>query len=141
MKPGLSKDFFNPYAKFSHSSLTLNDYLAIDRTILANERTLLAYGRTALAQVIVGGGAVKLFSSPLLTLLGGAFLTGGVATMLIGWHRYRHTDRLLQAALLSQIGEAKHPLEQKLAESDEQQKQESKPAASSDSRKPASPQS
>lgn len=131
MKPGMSKDFFNPYAKFSYESLTLNDYLAIDRTILANERTLLSYGRTALAQVIVGGGAVKLFSSPLLTLLGVAFLTGGVATMLIGWHRYRHTDRLLQAALLSQTGELQHPLEQKLAEADEKKKQEDKPAETS----------
>lgn len=130
MKPGLSKDFFNPYAKFSNRSLTLNDYLAIDRTILANERTLLAYGRTALAQVIVGGGAVKLFSSPLLTLLGGVFLAGGVATMLIGWHRYRHTDQLLQAALLSQTGELKHPLEEKLAEAEGKKKQEAETAES-----------
>ena len=128
MKRSLSKDFFNPYAKFSSASLTLNDYLAIDRTILSNERTLLAYGRTALAQVIIGGGAVKLFSSPLLTLIGGLFLAGGVATMLIGWHRYRHTDQLLQAALLSQTGELKHPLEDKLAEAEGKKKQEAKAA-------------
>lgn len=112
----MDKDLLNPYARFSNRSLTLNDYLAIDRTILSNERTLLAYGRTALAQVIIGGSALKFFDSPILTLLGWAFLAGGVATMLIGWRRFRHTDRLLRAALLSQTGGPAHPLEEKARE-------------------------
>ncbi len=122
--PAMNRDFFNPYSRFSNHSLTLSDYLAIDRTILSNERTLLAYGRTALAQVIIGGGAMKFFASPVLLLLGGMFLAGGVITMLIGWRRYRHTDRLLRAALLSQTGEREHPLEEKLAEVSQLEKEE-----------------
>lgn len=106
----------NPYVKFRDRSLTLNDYLAIDRTILSNERTLLAYGRTALAMVIIGGSALKFFASMVLIIVGWLFLAGGVIVMFIGWRRYRHTDKLLHAALLSQTGEGEHPLEEQLAE-------------------------
>ncbi|HRQ72775.1 MAG TPA: hypothetical protein PLU35_07090 [Phycisphaerales bacterium] len=38
----------NPYEFFRGRDLTLNDHLAIDRTVLSNERTPLAYGRTAI---------------------------------------------------------------------------------------------
>jgi putative membrane protein len=114
----MDEDFFNPYSRFGSSSLTLNDYLAIDRTILSNERTLLAYGRTALAQVIIGGSALKFFDSPALTLLGWLFLAGGVVTMLIGWRRFHRTNRLLRAALPRQTGALNHPLEEKPAAAD-----------------------
>jgi len=109
---------YNPYTKFRNRSLTLNDYLAIDRTILSNERTLLAYGRTALAMVIIGGSCLKFFDSIILVVIGWLFLAGGIIVMAIGWRRYRHTDRLLHAALLSQTGEGEHPLEEKLAEAE-----------------------
>lgn len=105
---------FNPYVKFKKRSLTLNDYLAIDRTILSNERTLLAYGRTALAQVIIGGSALKLFDSLALAVIGVVFLIGAGVTMFIGWRHYRHTDDLLRVALMSQTGETEHPLEEKI---------------------------
>lgn len=136
----MDKDLFNPYAKFSNRSLTLNDYLAIDRTILSNERTLLAYGRTALAMVIIGGSALKFFDSAVLTVIGWLFLAGGVITMFIGWRRYRHTDRLLHAALMSQTGEGEHPLEEKLAEADVKEKEKAK-AAKSTARQESPPES
>jgi len=109
----------NPYRRFRDHSLSLNDYLAIDRTILANERTLLSYGRTALAQVIIGGSALKFFDSFSLNVIGWIFLTAAVITMLIGWRRYRHTNQLLHVALESSTGEGEHPLEEKLAASEE----------------------
>lgn len=115
-------DKLNPYQRFSNHTLTLSDYLAIDRTILSNERTLLAYGRTALAQVIIGGSALKFFDSMVLTVIGWVFLIAAVITMLIGWLRYRHTDRLLHAALLSQTGESEHPLEEQISKSGKDQK-------------------
>jgi putative membrane protein len=102
---------YNPYSKFDGRSLSLNDYLAIDRTILANERTLLSYGRTALAMVIIGGSCLKFFDSPVLAVIGWSFLAGAAITMLLGWRRYRHTDRLLRAALVRKTGEEEHPLE------------------------------
>lgn len=110
----LTKKIRNPYARFRESSLALNDYLAIDRTVLANERTLLSYVRTALTQVIIGGSALKFFDSDVLTVVGVLFLAGGVVTLIIGWRRYRHTDQLLRVALESQTGEEEHPLEDDL---------------------------
>ena len=138
----MDKDLFNPYAKFSNRSLTLNDYLAIDRTILSNERTLLAYGRTALAMVIIGGSALKFFDPGILTVVGWLFLVGGVITILIGWRRYRHTDRLLHAALMSQTGEGEHPLEEKLVEAEAKEKEKAKAkAAKSTARQESPPES
>jgi len=109
----MDKKYSNPYARFRDQELTLNDYLAIDRTILSNERTLLAYIRAALAQVIIGGSALKFFDSFALTVLGWLFIAGAVVTMLVGWQRYRHTDHLLREALLRQTGGKEHPLEDK----------------------------
>ena len=36
-----------PYTQFKKEELILRDYLAADRTALANERTLMAYIRTS----------------------------------------------------------------------------------------------
>lgn len=85
----------NPYERFRGRELTLNDRLAIDRTILANERTLLAYGRTALAMLIIGGSAIKFFDSAWMIALGVPFLAGAAAVMAIGWARYRRTQSRL----------------------------------------------
>lgn len=111
---------FNPYARFRDRSLTLNDYLAIDRTILSNERTLLSYARTALAQVIIGGSLLMFFDSLALIVIGWLFLAIAIVIMAIGWRRYRHTDQLLRVALESQTGEGEHPLEEKLAQAEEE---------------------
>jgi len=115
----MDKDYSNPYDRFKNHELTLNDYLAIDRTILSNERTLLAYGRTALAQVIIGGSALKFFDSLLLAVIGVVFLIGAGVTMFIGWRHYRHTDQLLRMALMSKTGETEHPLEEKIKQVEE----------------------
>ncbi|MBF0209128.1 MAG: DUF202 domain-containing protein, partial [Oligoflexia bacterium] len=47
-----------PYSNFIGDQLILRDWLAIDRTILANKRTLLAYIRTSMAFFISGITAV-----------------------------------------------------------------------------------
>jgi putative membrane protein len=86
----------NPYARFAGRDLTLNDLLAIDRTVLANERTVLAYARTALAMLAVGGSAIKFFSEVWIQLLGVPFVGGAVLVMLLGWLRYRRTAATLR---------------------------------------------
>lgn len=45
----------------NNHKLTLRDFLAIDRTRLANQRTLLAYFRTALILLVTGISLAKLF--------------------------------------------------------------------------------
>lgn len=100
----------NPYEKFRDRELTLNDYLAIDRTILSNERTALAYGRTALAMLVIGGSAIKFFTQWYMWAIGGVFIAAAVVVAVIGARRYRSTARSLAVALERQTGDPGHPL-------------------------------
>jgi putative membrane protein len=88
-----------PYERFRERDLSLNDYLAVDRTELANERTLLAYVRTAIALLITGVSAIKFFASPWITATGVAFIAAATLTVAIGWRRYRQTNQRLATAL------------------------------------------
>jgi len=116
--------FRNPYEKFSSQKLTLNDYLAIDRTELANERSLLAYGRTAIALLITGVSAIKFFEYWWIWGAGAVFIAGAAAVMLTGWRRYRWMSRRLAAALEQQTGESTPPLDKAAGEKKEEEKRE-----------------
>lgn len=100
----------NPYSRYRGKDLTLNDHLAIDRTILSNERTFLAYSRTALALIIVGGSCIKFFASIWMTGVGGIFIAAGGLVALRGWQRYERMQALMGAALDLQTGKTEHPL-------------------------------
>ncbi len=89
----------NPYVKFRGHTFTLNDYLAIDRTVLANERTLLSYTRTALTMLVIGGTCIKVFDSHWIEVVGVIFLGLSLLTFIIGWRRYRHMRAWVNAAL------------------------------------------
>ncbi len=47
--------------KETEQSMGIADYLAVDRTIMANERTLLAYVRTAVGLLIAGLALIRFF--------------------------------------------------------------------------------
>lgn len=114
--------FRPPYSRFRGQKLTLNDYLAIDRTVLANERTFLAYGRTALALAVVGGTCLKFFDTPWIHALGIGLIVVGISVAARGWMRYFKTKQLLATALTHQTGAAEHPLkEKKVTESPEKE--------------------
>jgi putative membrane protein len=89
----------NPYLRFRGQSLSLNDYLAIDRTVLANERTLLSYMRTALTMLVIGGTCVKFFDSIWIEIVGVVFLLASLAVFIIGWRRYLRMRTWVGAAL------------------------------------------
>jgi len=76
------------YGKFTEEELILRDYLAIDRTVLANERTFLAYIRTALTLFVAGVSFVQFFDSALVEIVGWAFIPVGIVTFIIGLLRY-----------------------------------------------------
>lgn len=101
---------FNPYHRFSDKELSLNDYLAIDRTVLSNERTLLAYGRTSLAMLAVGGSCIKFFDSFWIGLIGVVFIAGALVTAVYGVSRFRRMQAYVSVALREQTGTAEHPL-------------------------------
>ena len=101
----------NPYVRFRGQALTLNDYLAIDRTVLANERTLLSYTRTALTLLVIGGTCIKFFDSIWIEIVGLIFLLAALATFVVGWRRYLRMRAYVGAALEHRVseGESKQP--------------------------------
>lgn len=104
----------NPYQKYRGKELTLNDHLAIDRTILSNERTVLAYARTSLAMLIVGGSVIKFFETVWIQALGPVFIGFGIAVALRGWSRYEQMKVYMEAALDERTGSSEHPLEKSI---------------------------
>ena len=95
----------NPYVRFRGQALTLNDYLAIDRTVLANERTLLSYTRTALTMLVIGGTCIKFFDSIWIEIVGLIFLAGALGTFIIGWRRFLRMQAYVGAALEQRANE------------------------------------
>lgn len=105
-----------PYHRLKHRALTLTDYLAIDRTVLANERTALAYARTVLALVVVGGTCIKLFDAWYMAAIGIVFIAAALVFAVLGWRRFRQTQRGLSAALELHIAETEQTADPALAE-------------------------
>ena len=80
-----------PYLKFSENELILRDFLAVDRTVLANERTFLAYIRTALTLFGVGASFLQFFGLLWIKLIGVLFIPVSVAVFLLGAVRFQKT--------------------------------------------------
>jgi putative membrane protein len=71
------------------SKMILRDYLAADRTKMANERTLLAYLRTALVIFATAVTLIKLFPEDnALLIVGIIFIPFSVAIFIFGVHSY-----------------------------------------------------
>jgi putative membrane protein len=74
----------DPYTDFQREDMILRDWLALDRTVLANKRTFLAYGRTAIALMALGIAFVKLIDHPFFELAGFSLMAIGVVVFFIG---------------------------------------------------------
>lgn len=86
----------------AHSSLSLTDQLALQRTRLANERTLLTYVRTCLA--LVGFGLALLqFHPERGGRLGFTALAVAAVVLLVGVLRFRVHRRRLAACELAAV--------------------------------------
>ncbi len=92
------KESADVYSDIDHSKLILRDYLAIDRTILANQNTFLAYIRTALTLFAAGLTFIKFFDSRVLEYIGWAFIPIGVITFVVGLIRYNRLRATLSKA-------------------------------------------
>jgi putative membrane protein len=77
-----------PYDNFDPREFIVRDWLALDRTILANERTFLAYGRTALTLFIAGLTFVKFFGHVAYAAIGYVFVLAGFVIFALGLRRY-----------------------------------------------------
>jgi len=63
--------------KFPRNEMILRDFLAIDRTMLANERTFLAWFRTSISLIAGGGALLKLD-------IGFEYLLAGYLCIIVG---------------------------------------------------------
>ena len=92
----------DPYSEFNHDQMILRDWLALDRTVLANKRTFLAYGRTAMALVVLGIALVKLIDHLLLEVAGFGLMAFGVLIFLVGLREYRTNQNRFRRLLAAE---------------------------------------
>ena len=78
------------------NEMILRDYLALDRTVLANERTLLAYLRTFIGTFSAGIAMVKFLDIPLTNIIGYIFVAVSPLFIVFGAIRYVQVSRKLK---------------------------------------------
>ena len=93
----MSENHYSRFIKENSEQLTFRDYLAIDRTLLANERSFLAYVRTAVTVFIGAISLIKFFDEPLVKVLGEILLAGSVLIFIQGLRRYKSKEHVLTA--------------------------------------------
>lgn len=76
--------------------LIRRDYLAYDRTKLANERTVLSYWRTALAFFALGGVMIKFFTTLPFIVISVLALVFGFGLFLFGTISYFQYDKKIR---------------------------------------------
>ena len=99
----------DPYAEFQREEMILRDWLALDRTVLANKRTFLAYGRTAIALLVLGIAFVKLIGHRFFEVSGFAMMALGVVVFVVGLREYA-----ANTARFNKLMEQERDLEKKL---------------------------
>ncbi|GAA0226498.1 DUF202 domain-containing protein [Metaclostridioides mangenotii] len=70
------------------NKLILRDYLALDRTKLANERTLLSYFRSFVGTFVAGAGFIKFIGDVIFVCIGIVFIVSSPAILSIGIYRF-----------------------------------------------------
>jgi len=78
----------DPYAVFKREEMILRDWLALDRTVLANKRTFLAYGRTSIALFVLGMAFVKLIHHQFFEISGFVLMSLGIVMFIVGFREY-----------------------------------------------------
>lgn len=78
----------DPYEEFRREEMILRDWLALDRTVLANKRTFLAYGRTAIALLALGIAFVKLIHHELFEISGFLLMAVGAFVFVVGLREF-----------------------------------------------------
>ena len=95
-----------------NEEMILRDYLAVDRTALANERTLLAYLRTFIGAFSAGIAMVNFLESRLTTIMGIALVAVSPFILVIGIVRFFQVTRKIKSIdkkpSTTDAGPAKH---------------------------------
>ncbi|MBF0315864.1 MAG: DUF202 domain-containing protein [Oligoflexia bacterium] len=88
-----------PYSKISKDQLILVDWLAVDRTILANKRTLLSYIRTAMAFFISGVTAIRFIETSWIIVVGCIFVIISIIILFFGIYDFYKYQKNVQELL------------------------------------------
>lgn len=83
-------DSFNNQEK-----IILRDYLALERTRLANERTLFSYVRTSLYLLTVGLGIIEIESIQHLRMMAWICVAISVVLFVFGFYKYYRLKKYL----------------------------------------------
>ena len=81
-----------------NKDLVLREYLAIERTKLANETTLLAYIRTGLYFLVAGSTIGHLVATEFWKIIGPPLIVIGLIIMLLGLVRYFRLRKSIEAS-------------------------------------------
>jgi putative membrane protein len=81
-----------------NKDLVLREYLAIERTRLANETTLLAYIRTGLYFLVAGSTLGHLVQSTFWNIVGTPLIFIGLIIVLLGFLRYLRLRRAIETS-------------------------------------------
>lgn len=100
----------DPYAEFKSEEMILRDWLALDRTVLANKRTFLAYGRTAAALLALGIAFVHLIHHRFFEISGYGLMALGVVVFFVGTREF-----VANTIRLRKLVKKEKELEQRLA--------------------------
>jgi len=91
------KRIFTFTSKFQHhDEIILRDYLALERTKLANERTLLSYIRSSLYLLLGGIAIIQLEGFESIKFLGYISLGLTILLAIIGVYRFQKLNRQLK---------------------------------------------
>lgn len=77
-------------------TMILRDWLALDRTILANERTFLAWVRTGLSIFLAGITFIKYIDDIMFHIIGYGFVVLGIFVLGVGGFRYKRLRQKCQ---------------------------------------------
>ena len=84
-----------PYQRIQPKEMLLRDYLAIERTVMANERSFLACLRTSLSLVVAGASFIKFSGYRVLEAVGWGLIPLGLALLSIGVRRFLRMRRVI----------------------------------------------
>ena len=76
------------YQKIMPEEMVLRDYLAIERTVMANHRSFLVCMRTMLSLVVAGGSFIKFSGYRWIEVIGWVLLALGLTLAIVGTTRF-----------------------------------------------------
>lgn len=91
------KSIFNFSSKFQNQDeIILRDYLALERTKLANERTLLSYIRSSLYLLLGGIAIIQLEGFESIKFIGYVSLGLTIILVVVGIYRFQKLNKQLK---------------------------------------------